>query len=343
MRPTGRRGPATADRFRWMDHLRAVAIVAVVFHHAVDAFPEWQRGAPPAAMTVIDLLLSPFRIPLLMLLSGMLLGRSLARPGRTYFAGKLRRIGWPYLVWTTIVLLLVGQLLNLGDIWLILIPATHLWYLWALLWYYAVAYLLGKGPMWVWIASIPVAVAAASLADSRVLYLWPFFVFGHLLSSSCWLAQLLQRWAIRVPLIMIAGTVAVLSAIGWEIEYEPVYLAVVLASVLAIVHPFNPPTSTWWAATLDYVGTRSLVFYCVHWCAIGVLARVMANVGWDRPVSGIAGAAAFGLTASWIFAVGADHSRVVSALFTFPTPRRPKREPSDNRATAPPETPERGV
>lgn len=322
-----------------MDHLRGFAIVAVVFHHAVDA-AGWHDATVPAALVALDHILSPFRIPLLMFLSGMLLPKSLAKPAKTYFTGKLRRIVWPYLVWTTIVLLLLGELRTAGDAVAIALPGTHLWYLWALALYYVAAFVLRGAPPVVWLLSIVASIVVALFADpERIVYLWPFFAFGYLYSCaqdqasngnaarSARLLDVLRLWWVRLVLGCIAGAAAVFSVMGWKVQYETVFMAAVLAGVLAVVRPFTLPENSRFTRVVQYVGTHSLIFYCVHWCVIGLTANAMRAAHIDNAWLVVATTFVVGLAGSWLFAYGADHWRVVDALFTFPSLRRSR---SDN-------------
>lgn len=55
-------------------------------------------SAPIEAWT-LDALFAPFRMPLMVFLSGLLVAPSLARGWRRYLKGKLSRVACPYAVW----------------------------------------------------------------------------------------------------------------------------------------------------------------------------------------------------------------------------------------------------
>lgn len=83
-----------------MDGLRGVAILAVVVHHAELVTASTTGGV--AAVSSINHALEPYRMPVLALLSGMLLTRSLAKGARRHLRGKVEAILWPYAVWVAL-------------------------------------------------------------------------------------------------------------------------------------------------------------------------------------------------------------------------------------------------
>ena len=84
---------ALGERLRWMDQARGVAILLVVMHHSMTWVADFGLTVPPALIAFDDIV-SPFRMPLLMFLSGILVPRALSKPTRAY-ATELRAIGWP--------------------------------------------------------------------------------------------------------------------------------------------------------------------------------------------------------------------------------------------------------
>ena len=74
----------SAARMQWMDLLRGLAVLLVVVLHAAS-----HGGAEVEGWTLVNRHLTPFRMPLLMFLSGMLLHRSLAKPLPVYLWGKV--------------------------------------------------------------------------------------------------------------------------------------------------------------------------------------------------------------------------------------------------------------
>src|SRR5262245_12540756 len=96
--------PTGAGRRRWIDQARGIAALFIVIQHAgsfangLFVVPEW--------LETLRLSMAPFRLPLMMLLAGLLLDQSLRKGARPFIQSKLRQILWPFLVWTVISLVL---------------------------------------------------------------------------------------------------------------------------------------------------------------------------------------------------------------------------------------------
>lgn len=87
------------ERMSWIDVLRGLAVLAVVLHHAALQVTHG-RDTNLGWISTLDDAVTPFRMPILMFLSGLLLPLSLAKPWVVYLRGKLRKIAWPYLLWS---------------------------------------------------------------------------------------------------------------------------------------------------------------------------------------------------------------------------------------------------
>jgi len=120
----------------WMDSLRGAAIIAVVVMHA-ELGAVSATGFTLPAVHLVDALLGPVRMPLLVLLSGMLLPVSLAKGPWSHVRGKLAGIGWPYVVWGLLDVVQVQHARYVDGLppdWsylrqLVYDPHTYLWFL----------------------------------------------------------------------------------------------------------------------------------------------------------------------------------------------------------------------
>ncbi len=90
-----------AGRVAWMDSVRGTAMILLLLYHCT-AVPETLGMPMPTALRWFSAFFMPYRMPTLMVLSGMLLSRSLRKPLPDYFAGKVAGIVWPYLVWVVV-------------------------------------------------------------------------------------------------------------------------------------------------------------------------------------------------------------------------------------------------
>jgi uncharacterized membrane protein YcfT len=175
-------------RMEWMDTLRGGAVVGVVIMHAelgVVAITDQELPLVHA----VNHALGDVRMPVLVLLSGLLLPRSLAKGFASHLRGKMRHILWPYAVWATLDVThalvdaavlgkpmpwqLIGQLFH--D------PHTYLWFLAFLFCFHLAAGL--AGPV-VRTLAVPVVFwAAGQITDGdahKFVWLFAWFLVGDL-------------------------------------------------------------------------------------------------------------------------------------------------------------------
>src|SRR5699024_2842661 len=93
--------PSDVTHMDRMDAVRGTAILLLLVWHA-SAVPTMYDVAMPEAVRSANAFFLPFRMPTLMLLSGMLLARSLRKPLPRYLAGKFSMVLWPYVAWVVI-------------------------------------------------------------------------------------------------------------------------------------------------------------------------------------------------------------------------------------------------
>lgn len=248
-----------------MDSLRGVAIILVVVLHAGEAL----RAAigPLPGVDEVNLFLEPFRMPVLMFLSGVLLPQSLAKPGREYFAGKLSMVAWPYVLWSLILLTASGEFGLHGIVQIFYLSPTYLWYLWFILIFYVIAFPLRRVP--------PLALVGVGLAVSFFLplgsrpetlaFLSAFFFLG------AWCARHPERlervldkpWFVGAGMLA-AAAVGILNVVQQDVLYRAEFSWGVVGGLLVVCWVFprlgeNPVT-----AGLEFVGRYSIVFYVAH-------------------------------------------------------------------------------
>ena len=227
---------------------------------------------PQAPRWVSDAL-SPYRIPLLLVLSGMLLRRSLAKPVVRYYWGKFSHVGWPYLVWCCILLAVSGSRYDATSIWFWM-GGSYLWYLVVIGACYAL------GPIVRWIPPGVVAIGMIILlfiwdpstnAVIRVLENGPYFFAGvwaagrtsRILSAPVWLACIVGAGAVTW------GAYSA-TVIGYAPRIHPVGTVTSLLGVFLFAWLFSRVRSS---RPLEWAGRHSLVLYVAHFPVMVLLLR----------------------------------------------------------------------
>ena len=196
-----------------MDLVRGAAILLVVVFHA-SAIPLFVINvAPTGIINDINTFFAPYRMSTLLLLSGMLLGRSLAKTGPTYYTSKLRALAWPYLLWGTVYWLVTMQdgWTNLSN-WF---PLSWLWFILYLAVYYVAAPLLTRirGP---WFAVVPLTLwGLSALLSARgigpvemwgeLAYYGGFFFAGHLVARYRGALARIESWPLLIGCTALAA------------------------------------------------------------------------------------------------------------------------------------------
>ncbi|WP_146341053.1 acyltransferase [Nesterenkonia sp. NBAIMH1] len=281
-------------RMDWMDALRGVAVLLVVVLHAAG-IPR-ANGAGIEAWTELNMYLEPFRMPLLMFLSGMLLPRSLSKPVSHYLWGKFAAIVWPLALW----LVSFGVLIyhgGPGDLsyWL---NGDYLWFLMALVLCYAAALALRPGTtaLAAWmlpacaalIGGLMLVVRHAELTDllllNRTLYYGAFFFLGAAA------VRLVNRWvkapvAVVMVLAVYAGTMSHLAVDDRALRLGSLYAAPTALAGIAValwVAPRICRLRMMPDALLDFLtwcGRNSIVIYVAHFPVIILIHRLMRELG----------------------------------------------------------------
>lgn len=300
-----------------MDLLRGFAVLLVVTYHAVINAPAPRGGV----LDAVSLFVTPFRIPTLLVLSGLLLHRSLVKGPWQFTVGKLTRIALPAVIWTLACLPFGGRWVYTTSLvfWL---TGTHTWFLLVLLLSYGLALVARLVRVPPWAASITLLGAGWLLAGSREItstYLWHaglFFAGAALLPA---LARILA-----MPVALAIGA-ALLGAIGGVVAYHdpsahrvtPLWLVTLGGGVIFLMWlGFRCPSSRV-VDTLSWLGKNSLVSYVVHYPLQLALAEAYVALGWAGswllPWLNLVVAVA-------VCAVVTRWRGAVEFLFTFPLP-----------------------
>ncbi|OFR86336.1 Mll2248 protein [Micrococcus lylae] len=312
--PTPTSAAAPRPRLLWMDVYRGLAVLLVVLLHAQTALVD-SGLARSELVRDVNAAVGSFRMPGLLLVSGMLLTLSLRRPAGQYLAGKLRRIAWPWLLWTAVMLPFFGLAAALEPTWWL--NGAHTWFLSVVF----VGYLLGLAlkrvpPLIIAVVLFALAIRLEPDAITGGLHEWALVAermtwFGGFF----FVGAALGRW--REDLPRIPWQVMLLPAVvTWDWARRAIEAGrypseeswpVMTMSVIGVVSvlwllaqiPDNPLMRAF-----AWVGRHSIVLFVVHYPVIRLLRRTV-----DLP-EGIAGV---GL----LFAAGAGVSLVLAALYPW--------------------------
>lgn len=317
-------GPKEASRLFWMDIVRGAAILAVITVHSVT-FIERYDFEPARLWRNLNETLTLFRMPILILLSGMLLPKSLAKPAPAYFSGKVRAILWPFLVWSTIYAMVTGlDFSSPYELSQLYIGSSHLWFLAFIFVYYLVARPLRPVDPFV-IAAVAFALSVIAPEgekySERILFLMSLFFLGSALSShAARLGNILRSPLIWLLTPVVAG--AAFMTVRHDLNFGPYWVALSLAGFLFFsalaqrlekLEVFRP---------LIWIGQRSIVFYVSHAIFIIVVARLAQRAGITSYAFTATASVAVSLVGGWALAAGMEKWALLKWLFVLPAPGR---------------------
>ena len=268
---------SSSTRLTWMDDVRGTAILLLLLWHA-SAVPVLFGTDMAEVVRSANAFFMPYRMPTLMLLSGMLLARSLRKPLPTYYAGKIAMVLWPYLVW---VIIAKVTFLDIEGMpwwhWRAWYATTYLWFLFFIGVYYAAAPLLRRLPPW-----LPIVIGATAgvlfsepSIEQRIGYFAIFFFAGNWLASSPGLIDRLARP--RMTRLLAVPAIAFgIASVTWPDQLQflvwgaPLSLAgaLVLVGIYARPHQDGPLTQC-----KQFLGRSSIVFYVSHFPVMAFLSQ----------------------------------------------------------------------
>lgn len=274
--PTNRGG-----RLTWMDALRGLAILLVISQHLEGP------GLTPEAVIAVNDATEPFRMALLMFLSGMLLPRTREKTDDEYFSGKVRNLLWPWFVWTLTVLAMPwftwSTLVDLGN----QVSVMHTWFLLVLFLCFVTARVLKAVPTFV-IAIVFVVLGSLGVGNwitvpglgelpLRFVTFGGYFFFGAAFSST---AVFVEKSRVLTAVVCIASAVWVFMVLAEKITV-PSAITVLgnLLPILAVVNLAYLIRGSILLRPLEFFGRDSIIPYVAHFAILNVLHSVAMRLG----------------------------------------------------------------
>lgn len=268
---------AATTRFEWADSARGLSVTLIVVLHLWSIHLTYWIADAAVMRVLVDVIewTMPLRIPLFFFVSGFLASRSLTKPWRSAWRGRVFSILYLYVGWVAFTaaffwienraydqptenpLITIAQ--NLVS------PQTHLWYLWALILMFMVVWATRRVPGWIMVA----AAAAVSVAAPFVLvhpYLQVgsavvFYVAGARFPSiTSWLTSHRRMW-------IFAGAAAVYIVSMLLGPTEPYGLSDPLTSavgVIAMIAFLAAVSNHRWTRVLKTVGRNTLPVFILN-------------------------------------------------------------------------------
>ncbi|QMU98269.1 acyltransferase [Microbacterium esteraromaticum] len=278
-------------RIGWMDLLRGLSILLVILHHSTQIVA-YRIDDVPEFFTFLSAFFAPFRMPMLMFLSGLLVAGSLNAPAGKYVWGKVRRIVWPIIVWTFIYT--ASQLVADPGLkhmpWEPAFWDTYLWFMQFIFAYYIIALLLRWVPAWLMVA-VPFAAMFLIPADlellQRFFYLMPFFFLGAFIEKHWNRYAGLLSVPLAAGLAIIPLGVALYSGFIEPLWYEPLSALPAMLGILILVRLTAAAPEARWLAPVRFVGQYSLIYYVAHYPVFAALGWLAAKAGITSPGLGL--------------------------------------------------------
>lgn len=286
--PAEANSPARA-RLAWADIAKGACIVLVVLHHATtkqyDVLVPAHLAPVADAWTSLTHALKPVRMPLFFVISGFFAASAVHRP----WPRVTRRIAtsaWLYVVWLLLLAafttwereLPMNRVQNLDELAVDLVFAsTGLWFLYALAVYFVLVRLTSRLPAGAVLAAATGLAAVASVLPIEeanrvsVLLHLVYFVLGARFPE---LVRRAATW--NRPGALPALTAAfVLASVGLAYAGLPMSVDVLLLSVVGlpwgVLLAMRAARAPRTAATLSWIGRRTLPVYVLHIPVLGVV------------------------------------------------------------------------
>lgn len=271
---------AEAVRANWVDAAKGLGIVLVVLGHAIDGAASARLLPSGSLWQAAWYWIYTFHMPLFFALAGLFVERRVVRDRAAFWSGLVPRLVWPYVLWSTVQLLVIGALggavnkpepFTLGR-WAALLwaPLSQFWFLHALLLTHLVAsVVLPRAGRAVLMALALVALPLPALFELPYIVAQPchFAVFYAL---GVWLGPQAPapggpaaRWGLLALAVLASIALATQALLGgaahWSMASVPAAVAGLWMCSLLSQQP-----AVAGSRVLRFVGQRSMAIFLLH-------------------------------------------------------------------------------
>jgi fucose 4-O-acetylase-like acetyltransferase len=333
-------------RWYWVDYLRGIAIILVVYRHALLGL-EFSHIAVPAILEKANMVFFSFRMPLFFIISGIFIRESMVKRSLYQLIGiKFENLFYPYLVWSfiqvSLQILLAGTTnanRSLIDYSYILYHPRDLdqfWYLPALF-NTSVVFMLIRSrwnpPKWVHLLLglglyllSPYFQAVSMMSDWMRFYI--FFAIGDAVSEF-FFRNSTQRFLKNPWTLLLISPFFVLAQI-YYLRFDVGAMEFLVVALVGCLSMFilSFRLEIWKVFTfLRVIGYHSLYIYVMHVMVTAGARVVLTRVfGFHDPVILLATCIFFGVTIPIVFYNLLIKDNVFWFLFSF-RKRKPKPAP----------------
>ncbi|MDL4914167.1 MAG: acyltransferase [Enterobacterales bacterium endosymbiont of Blomia tropicalis] len=281
------------NRITWVDNLRGLSILAIIFLHSTIAVHN-NAGHFTLISNTMNEMLAPVRLGLMFFVSGLFVDVGLKKGLGPFINNKIKSILYPFIVWVAIyggLKIVFSSMANTPQSPLNII-LSHLtgggdmtWFLHSLFIFFLMILVARKLPFYVvflvcmfasWaLPAIKPDSIFASFDNSHInksFYLFVFFYLGdYVVRKQIDLAERVKKTSV---IGLSLASFALLSCLN---------LFIVQGAPEALLSPLallSLPFFVWIAAHLSsrivyYIGTHSIVFYLSHYLAIQVFSKLV--------------------------------------------------------------------
>jgi len=290
-----------SSRVEWMDFARGVCVILVVLHHVIRQMAD-RAGEEWAVATeywqFLDTYLTPIRIPLFFVVSGMLAANSmndtLVRARRKFIVPA-----YLYVVWSTLLsfreLIPFGNEENAQGVESLLVSffmaASGYWYIYALPIYYLIAHYVRSRQVPVFLVFVPLAILSILrepltifFADYSLRFTDSPSLWGSILANivfymiGVYFKDAIISWAKDVRLTSMAALLVGYSILVWfssrwdlsALEFFASLVGIVLGVSVSVRLVRFPALGR----TGCYIGARTLPVYVLQFFFVSMLSVV---------------------------------------------------------------------